>query len=110
MVKHHAVALGRDASIPAAAGQKVTRLVALHAKFRDLVAAYDSAKGTAQFKRDLAAWSQANEGKDVLVPFDDPSAPITEPAMMRHAVQLSAIAGFSGAIDAGGYGKCNAVK
>jgi len=110
MVKHHAVALAREASIPAAAGQKVTRLVALHGKFRDLVAAYGGAKDTAQFKRDLAAWSQANEGKDALVPFDDPSAPITEPAMMRHAVQLSAIAGFSGAIDAGGYGKCSAVK
>lgn len=109
MVKHHAVALGRDVNVPAAPGQQVMRLVALHAKFRELAAAYNSAKDTAQFKRDLAAWSQANKGKAAFLPLD-PGVPTTEPAMMRHAMQLAAIAGFTGGTDSAGYPKCSTVK
>jgi hypothetical protein len=108
-VRHQAVALGRDGNTPAAPGQQVMRLVALHAKFRDLVAAYANAKETPQFKRDLAAWTQANQGRDSFAVLDETGAPVTEPAMMKHAVQLAAIAGFSGGAD-GGYPKCSAVK
>ena len=110
MVKQHAVSLGRDGNVPAAPGQKVTRLVALHAKFRDLAAAYNSAKESAQFKRDLAAWTQANQGGDSFMPLDDTGAPITEPVMMQHAVQLAAIAGYAGANDSAGYPKCSTIR
>ncbi|MES2319901.1 MAG: hypothetical protein V4631_20670 [Pseudomonadota bacterium] len=109
-LKHHAVALGRDGNVPAAAGQQVMRLVALHAKFRELLDAYASAKDTPQFKRDLAAWNLANQGKDSFTPPDDTGAPVTEPAMMKHAVQFAAIAGFSGGADSAAYPKCSAVK
>ncbi len=106
MLKHQAVALGRDAGIAAAPGQQVMRLVALHGKFRELVAAYQGARDTPEFKRDLAAWSEANRGKDAFLPFDDTGAPTTEPAMMRHAVQLAAIAGFKGNPEGAAYPKC----
>ena len=109
MIKQLAVSLGREGNTPAAPGQQVTRLVALHGKYRELAAAYASAKDTPQFKRDLAAWNQANKGKASFIPLDDTGAPITEPAMMRHAVQLAAIAGFSG-IDTAGYPKCSTIK
>ena len=109
MVKQRAVALGRDGNAVAAPGQQVTRLVALHEKFRDLLAAYVSAKDTPQFKRDLAAWTQANQGKEPFQPLDETGAPVTEPVMMKHAVQLAAIAGFGGA-DSTGYPKCSSIK
>ena len=110
LLRHSAVALGRDGNIAAAPGQQVMRLVALHAKFRELAAAYASAKDTPQFKRDLAAWNQANQGKDIFVPLDDTGAPVTEPAMMKHAVQLAAIAGFAGEAEGSAYPKCSALK
>ncbi|MES2898879.1 MAG: hypothetical protein V4723_04075 [Pseudomonadota bacterium] len=110
MVKHHAVALGREAGVAAAPGQQVTRLVSLHAKFRELVAAYNGAKDSAEFKRDLAAWSQANQGKEAFLPFDESGAPTTEPTMVRHAVQLATIAGFKGNVDAGAYPKCSSIN
>lgn len=110
MVRHHAVALGREANVPAAPGQQVNRLISLHGKFRDLAAAYNSVKDSAQFKRDLATWSQANQGKDAFVPLDDSGAPTTEPAMLRHALQLAAIAGHASGIDSAGYPKCSTIK
>jgi hypothetical protein len=110
LVRHHAVSLGRDGNIAAAPGQQVMRLVALHAKFTDLVAAYVSARDTAQFKRDLAAWSQANQGKDTFTPIDDTGAPVTEPIMMRHAAQLATIAGFAGGAAGAAYPKCSTLK
>lgn len=109
-IKHHAVALGREGNVPAAAGQQVPRLLSLHAKFQELAAAYQSAKSSPQFKRDLAAWNQANQGKDNFVPLDDTGAPITEPEMMRHAIQLAAIAGQTGGLDSAGYPKCRTIK
>lgn len=110
LVKHLAVALGREANIPFAAGQKVTRLVALHDKYTDMLAAYSSVKDTPQFKRDLAAWNQTNQGKDPFMPLDETGAPITEPVMMVHAVQLSTIAGYAGGPGNASYPKCSAVK
>ena len=110
MVRLHAVALGREANVPAAPGQQVTRLVSLHGKYRELAAAYNTAKDSAQFKRDLAAWNQANQGKESFIPLDDTGAPTTEPAMVRHAMQLAAIAGASGGLDTGGYPKCSTIK
>jgi hypothetical protein len=109
-VKQSAVLLGREANVAPAPGQQVMRLVALAARFKELAAAYASAKDTPQFKRDLAAWTQANQGKDSFTPFGDPDAPVTEPAMMRHAVQLAAIAGFAGGADTSGYPKCSTIK
>lgn len=108
LVRQNAVLLGREANV--ATGDKVMRLVALSARFRELAAAYASAKDTPQFKRDLAAWTQANQGKDSFTPFGDPDAPVTESAMLRHAVQLAAIAGFAGANDAPAYPKCSTIK
>ncbi|MFL6656749.1 MAG: hypothetical protein ACJ8GW_01655 [Massilia sp.] len=109
LVKQQAVALGRDANVPPAAGQQVMRLVALHSKFNALLEAYVSAKDTPQFKRDLAAWTQANQNKDSFTPLDTTGAPVTEPGMLRHAVQLAAIAGFAGA-EAPAYPKCSTIK
>lgn len=110
MLKHFAVALGREGNTAAAPGQQVTRLVAIHGKYRELAAAYNNAKDTPRFKRDLAAWNQANKGKASFIALDDTGAPVTEPEMMRHAVQLAAVAGFSGPSDTGGYPKCSTVK
>lgn len=110
LVKHYAVALGRAGNSAAPPGDKVMRLIALHSRFKELAAAYGSAKETPQFKRDLAAWTQANQGKDSFTPLGDTDAPVTEPAMMRHAVQLAAIAGFSGGTEAAAYPKCSAIK
>jgi hypothetical protein len=110
MLKQRAVALGREANTAAAPGQQVMRLVSLHGKFGELVAAYVGAKDTPQFKRDLAAWSQANLGKDTFVPLDETGAPVTEPVMMRHAIQLAAIAAAAGSADATGYPKCSTIR
>lgn len=110
MVKQHAVALGRESNVPAAPGQKVTRLVSLHNKFLELEAAYRGVKDSPQFKRDLAAWNQANQGKDPFIPLDDSGAPITEPDMIRHAVQLAAIAGYAGSAGAADYPKCSTIR
>lgn len=110
LVRQQAVLLGREANIAPAPGQQVMRLVALHGKFRDLVAAYASVKESPQFKRDLAAWSLANQGKDSFTPLDETGAPVTEPGMLRHAVQLAAIAGFSGGAGGAAYPKCSTVK
>jgi hypothetical protein len=110
MVKHHAVSLARDGNVPAAPGQKVPRLIALHDKFLDLEAAYSSVKDTPQFKRDLAAWSQANQGKEPFIALDDPANPIDEPAMMAHAYQLSAIAGYAGGAGSAGFPKCSTIR
>ena len=108
MLKHHAVALGREGN--ATAGDKVTRLLNLHGKFREMAAAYSAVKNSPQFKRDFAAWNQANQGKDAFVALDDSGAPITEPEMMRHAGQLASIAGYAGGVASGGYPKCSTVK
>ena len=107
-LKHRAVALGREGN--KAGADKVTRLIALSGKFREMVDAYNAVKGTPQFKRDLAAWSQANQDKDAFVAIDDTGAPITEPEMMRHAGQLAAIAGYSGALATAAYPKCSTIK
>jgi hypothetical protein len=109
LVKHYAVALGREGNTVVPPSEKVMRLVALNTKFRELVSAYSSAKDTPQFKRGLAAWTQANQGKDSFTPLDETGAPVTEPLMIRHAVQLAAIASLSGA-DAVSYPKCSTVK
>ncbi|MEJ7808246.1 MAG: hypothetical protein WKG03_20290, partial [Telluria sp.] len=101
--------LARDGNVPAAAGQKVPRLIALHDKYLELVAAYGSVKDSPQFKRELAAWTQANQGKDPFIALDDTGAPITEPAMMAHAFQLAAITGNAGAGSAG-FPKCSTVR
>ncbi len=109
MVKHRALTLAREGSA-AATGDKVTRLLGLHAAYREMAAAYNGAKNSPQFKRDLAAWTQANAGKDAFVPLDDTGAPITEPEMMRHAAQLAAIAGHAGSAASSAYPKCSTLK
>jgi hypothetical protein len=110
MVKHHAVAFGRDANVPPTPAQKVSRLIALHDKYQEMAAAYSSVKDSPQFKRDLAAWSQANQGKDPFLHLDESGAPITEPEMMVHAIQLSAIAGYAGGIASAGFPKCSTIR
>jgi hypothetical protein len=108
LLRHRAVALGRDGNVAPAPGQQVMRLVALHAKFRELVAAYASVKDTAQFKQYLAAWTQANQGRDSFIPLDETGAPVTEPDMMKHALQLAMITGVAGATEGSAYPKCGA--
>ncbi len=110
MVKHHAVALAREGIVPAKPGENVNRLLALHSKYLAMEAAYLSVKDSPQFKRDLAAWTQASQGKDAFVAFDEPGLPVTEPVMMAHAFQLAAIAGFVGGIPNAGLPKCSTIK
>ncbi len=109
-VKHLAVALGRDGNVAPTPAKKVERLIALHDKYLDLGTAYNSAKDTPQFKRDLAAWTQDNQGRDTFVAPDTSGAPITEPVMMRHAMQLAAIAGYAGGAATAGYPKCSTIR
>ena len=110
MVKHHAVSLGRDGNVPAAPGQKVPRLIALHEKYLNMLTAYTRVKDTPGFKRDLAAWNKANQGKDPFIPLDDTGAPITEPVMMAHAYQLAAIAGYADGTGSAGFPKCSTIR
>jgi hypothetical protein len=108
MLKHRAVSLARDGNVGPAPGQKVARLMALHDKYLDMVAAYSNVKESPQFKRDLAAWDQANQG--AFIPLADPEAPIAEPAMMAHAFQLAAIAGYGGGAGTPGFPKCSTIR
>jgi hypothetical protein len=107
MVRQHAVTLVRNGLSGPAPGQKVARLIALHDKYLDMQTAYSKVKDGAQFKRELAAWSQANQGKEVFLVLDESGAPIDEPAMMAHALQLSAIGASA---SSAGFPKCSTIR
>jgi hypothetical protein len=109
-VRHLAVGLVRDGNVVATPAKKVDRLVALLDKYLDLGAAYNGVKDTPQFKRDLAAWNQDNQGREAFVAPDTSGAPITEPVMMRHAMQLGAIAGYAGGASTASYPKCSTIR
>jgi hypothetical protein len=88
---------------PVTGGARNAQLATTQKKFKEMIAAYDRAKDTPQFKKARDEWVQANRNKEVqgsyvpYVPLESMPTATSEANMIRHATQMLAIVELSGA-------------